>query len=335
MSTAEPPQDAERFAVYDRSARAADMLTSFDEARFSVSVLQTYARGDDPPLRSGAADLLARLVDETAPPRYRDAESLGPMGPTVGRAWRWIDTRADRIYQRFTAPTSVPAGARWGASTLWLAFALTAALLIAAGHWWSALWFVLARIIGSMFLSTAVFPDEHGLHHKDDESTRSQVERCLMSHLGDVVILFGVAAALSAHQRVVFAMSTTAAATLMVFSSLARVDAFQSGAYIHRRIAERIARRATVVLALVLAGALQPEVPERGIPVLAIACIGGAAYALVELSRVHRVLGEGNGVIIVQRPRNAAPRVIHDRPTTSHRGTPEPCSPQVVCGDSV
>lgn len=287
------------------------LFTAYDQADLAIDRLQLDREGDDPGLIEHATSLLGLVLSRAA---TQLAVLHGPLvagGPApasvgVGAVERRLHQLGRRLSKQDASPT-----ARNLAAFAWLTAAVGAGVAIALTWWWAAVGLLMVRIAGSVWIGRTDFPADAVTAASTPGSARARIERCLMSHAGDAAGLLGVTYALLGQDRSAWAMLTVGAVCLMLFGALARVGSLQAGVLPPRTAVERVARRGPLLVVLVATAVWQPEVPTSGVPLLGLACGGTLAYAVVELFRVHRMLGEGTGVIVVQRRVDESPILLH------------------------
>ena len=302
---------AGEMSEYERRTRR--LFEAYDDADLSIFRLQVEHEGDEPRLRDHAGQLLGLLIDRTATrlesghPRLTLAGSSSVARPDPG-VIRSLDARLLAIGRRH-ARREPSERLRWLASVAWLVIAVGAAGCIAKGWWLPATVLLVGRVCGSVWVGNTDFPVDGEL--PGGETPRARIERCLLSHIGDAATLIGVTLALIGQQRTAWAAATVIALSTMLFASLARTGALQVGVLVRRSVIERVARRTSVIIAVGATGLFQSSPAATTIPLLGFAGVGALLYAVVELVHVHRMLGEGNGVIVIQRRNGQLPIVLH------------------------
>lgn len=282
------------FAITPFEDASATVLADYDTAIGALYRLRTAALAGDERLTGSASqllDLLARRSRDVA----HTASVTGSSGryPMIRAISRRVETPLSGGF-RHLRPLRVHAhGLLVGWSSLALGLAFATSATIVAQRWLLAFALLAARAAGAVMAGTARYPvSDRERRPYGEETPRSWVERCVASHLGDVMCLLGIAVRLSLSDRSMWAMATTGVALIVLTATLTRVAAVQVGAVIHRKGTERIARRASLGLALLAVAIHQPHIPTAGIPWLFIASVGPLGYALVELWCTHQRLGE-------------------------------------------
>ena len=261
------------------------------------------ATADPDPRISMSADELARLLRANI--RMHTRATTEATGQQHGHrldahtAYVLLERPSAALY-RFLSRWRVRSHAllvTWSWMALSLAVAASAAIVY--GHWMLAAVLVAARTLGSVFAGTTRYPSDAANEPYGPETPASWVERCVVSHLGDALCLVAVAHALSLAGRAMWSLLVVLATCVMLVATLTRVGAYHVDVLMERKATERIARRASLLGALLLSVLVQPVVPHAGVPILALAALGPIAYAMLEFGCTHRRL-------VAIRPPNAA-----------------------------
>src|SRR5579872_2548797 len=210
-----------------------------DQAGSSIqnaASIRRYVGDPDPLIRSYASSLLARVADATL---VFGREESNPQ--SVSPVFRWgrrLDNRLDgsrgalRLLHR-------PLGDLrrvWALAGLGLT--VVAAVFVAYHFWLSALLVVALRVSVSTLLgSTYDLPFESS-NAVVGRSTATLL-RCLVSHVGDALILVGGAFAFVIANRPGYAMTMMSIVTVMLLATLCRVAALQVGVQLYRLVVER------------------------------------------------------------------------------------------------
>ena len=156
---------------------------------------------------------------------------------------------------------------------------ITAVGLMLAGHVTIAAVTFTARVTCS-----ALLPPPYPIANR--RRRRVSWKLCVLGHLTDALGLLGIAAYLSAHNRVVYATVMSAAAMFMLSATLFRVAALQTADFVRRLVAERLVRNGSLLIGVWAAAAFQPDLSPRVVPLAAVAGIGPVLYAGAEVGRV-------------------------------------------------
>jgi hypothetical protein len=148
-----------------------------------------------------------------------------------------------------------------------------------AGQWFVAAAFVLVRAVGSLYAGTSKFPAEDGC--TPNVARRVHVLRCVSSHAGDALGLVGLGFVLSAANRPVWGLAFDVAGVTLLLATLTRVASVQVGICLYRKATERVARRLSLIVGLVISGFVGHGVS----PWVALAIIGPVAFAAMEFAR--------------------------------------------------
>lgn len=260
------PNDRRRL-VRNRGVRAVTALTQ----------LQQWLADDDPVVREDARANIARCLrvaytgERREPVGFMDRVVIRRLDGAVEHALgRGRD--ADRPEPRWARPSGIRA-IRFAGISAALAFAVTAMFLLAFGHPAVAL----AAISAAAILDMA-----EGSFARATRAHDAQLRwfSCVISHLGDVLILSGV---FWAEQRAGTPGSgyvVLGAGLVSLFASLVRVSALQAGFRFWRSPLERVVRFTGFVAYCIASAVGSGSVGAAAVSVLLI------AFALGEIVRV-------------------------------------------------
>ena len=282
---------AEDVKAYEHDA--AHVLANFDAASSAIHRLASSSRSCDDQSSDPSLALLRGLRKQLTILVVRPEPPASPINTTVS-TWSGRVGEALLRLHRWIAPYRVQ-NSRVLWTWTWLSLGLAAAVGYAATHnrFGISLAALSLRVVGSLFAGTVRF-DKRSQNPVIVENARSCVERCVASHLGDVISLLGVSWALVLANRAVWAVAVAGAAVLTNTGTLMRVAAVHVGVIVHRKGAERVARRGSMFIGLICAAFVQRGIPTTGVPLLAVAAVGPTLYALIEMYVTHQRLGVAN-----------------------------------------
>jgi hypothetical protein len=170
----------------------------------------------------------------------------------------------------------------WG--PVGLAMTAAAAVSVAVGFLWPAIILLTIRIGLSLWLG----PGDENLPLEGAPPRGPElvvVARCLVSHIGDVLILLAAGWTLTEHARPAWGWALAAVIAVTLLGTVTRLAALQVGLPLRRLQMERLFRNGGIFVGLLLAAILQPKVTVESLPVLALVGVGPALYAAIELIR--------------------------------------------------
>jgi hypothetical protein len=231
--------------------------------------------------------------------------------------------RVDRLIEEFRTKVGIlsraDASVRRSWTGLGLVLTLAGCVALVTGHPLTALATIGARLIVSLAFGSPMNLPFEGVHRRG-ESGLGVVVRCVAGHSADALMLLAVSWVLLDAHRPLWAIACLATSNLMLLATLARVASLQVGQQLFRLHLERLMRNAPLVLGLTAAVALQPNIPERGVPLVATTAVGSFAFALIEFARVMQRLrmeprdGRGANRVVMTVLDSSGPRVLSTGP---------------------
>ncbi len=268
-------QSARILTPAERRQRVLGRLTL---ATSALTDLQQWLEDDDPAVRASAREAVHRCLQIAY-----TGDQPEPTRGLLERCLNWVDRRLGNVLKRRVDPDApmpqwaLPTAlrrARGAGIAVVFAFSLGVALAFASGAFLTA--------IGLLCVVSAVDTLE-GSFARVTRMRDPQMRwlSCVFSHLDDLVIMLGIAAAAPE------GLSTIAlgAALASVFGSLVRVSALQAGYRFWRSPAERVARFSAFLVFAVLASV--DEVTGGIVLAASLLCM----FALAESIRVVRRVG--------------------------------------------
>lgn len=284
-----PPHLVESaLAGVDQLPTARPIATAGEAARSAVVFLsRVQASGGSMDRQVASAHVHEILCVLAAPYRGFAAFRSGPVVTLGATVERWSSVARPPTLRIGNDPIF---GAWWTAARVVLT-GVSVCFLI-GGYLDLAATLLTARILGSFLqptpgLSADVLSDyTHGETKHRNVDWHVDWRACVIGQVCDLATLLAVAGYLMIQERTAWGAAVGLVALLEVFGTMVRVAAVQGGIVLRRLYLERLMRNGSLLLGVILATLLQPEVPTSGVPLIAIAAVGGGLYAVGEIVRV-------------------------------------------------